>query len=449
MRALLILCEPRHAAQARDHLRKFAHPQTIGVTAEVLEVSLDLEKGDEQRKVSNWFYDHRKFAPSGCLIAAPKEIAMRLSLEGLSAPMGFELQITSADALARPSNKSDPYLKTLVRRCELDLVTASATFAQSWTNATVDRPHIEHWLDQFARLDRHAWLGRLLLGQMTMPSGSGLSQALATMPIAEGTAMCVNRDPRGNFKSADILGTLLTKQFAGRVVHDSPARAIEHGTSRSVVLIEDGLWSGTEAMGIIDSLLGHRPDPKLKTPKLEDPRLLQDTQLTLAYAVGTDYGQAMIRRHLRDRGLEHVQVQCSTLLSVATPQLLEQMQDPAFQLQTIRETGPERALLKPHAFEVMRSQGMSETDIARAVRFTAEIGRQLFSNYLRSQQEKHGWTPWEGEKLLRAANGMHGLGLTFGFSHSIPKACLPLFWASGRVELSGSVVDWRPLFPNS
>lgn len=447
MRSLLILCEPRHVNGARDLLCKFAHPRLVGVMTDVLAVDVDRPKGDGQVAVLSWVTTSRQQANNGCMVVATKEVVAHLSLPQLLAAAGATLKQTSVADLLRAQGKGDPLMKTLVNHCDLDVISASTASAQQWAHSAITRPNVDHWIEQFGRLGGHAWLGRALLGQMTLTSHASLSQTLHAMPFDVDAALSVNREPRGNFKSADVLGTLLKKRFGERAVYGSPANAIEEHGSRKVVLIEDGLWSGTEAVGIIDSLLGKR-DGRLKTDRLKDPTLLAQTDLTFAYAVGTDYGQALVRRHLMDCGLGHIQIECAEVLSVATPQFLEQLAQPGFQLEAIRDAGPQPSMLRPHVFEAMRTAGFTQDEVTRARRFSTEVGRQLFSNYLLGRQ-KIGWTPWPEQKLQNAANGMHGLGLTYGFAHSIPKACLPLMWGSGKVVYNGKEVNWTPLFPNS
>lgn len=447
MRPVLILCEPRHLADVLVHIRTHAHPQLIGAMLTAFDVDPNLHMQEAQNRVIAWVLEARQ-ASEGCQVVATREIAKFLELPGLKAPLRFELRITSAASLTARENRGNPLVKSLITGSGLDVVSAATSMAQQWSHATLNRPHVEHWLEQFARLGRHGWLGKALLGQVRLTSSAALSEALVRMTIDPEAAICVSREPRGGFKSADVLGNMLHKRFTGRKVYPSPAAAIESDGQRHVVLFEDGLWSGTEAMGIIDSLLGRR-DSKLKTARLQAPELLRATNFRLAYAVGTDYGQALLRRYLDDNELPNVQIHCCDVLRIAQPELLEQMTDPTFELSSIRDAGPESALLRPHIFEALKVQGMSTSDVARAAAFSRTVGSQLFSNYVDGMKVSAGWSSWAPEKIQRASIGMHGLGLTHGFSHSIPKASLPLFWGSGPVRLNGSVVNWSPLFPNS
>ena len=447
MRSLLILCEPRHESAIRALLAKFAHPRLIGKLVDVMAVDLNHHMGEGQVKVIAWVHSPRDQATNGCLVVATKEVSSYLSLPILVSATSAKLQVTSVADLTRQPGKGDPLVKSLVNQCALDVISASTAAAQQWSHSTITRPAVDHWIGQFARLGSYGWLGKALLGQMNLTSHAGLSETLHGMSFDPSAALSVNREPRGNFKSADVLGTMLNKRFAGRPVHGSPAIAIEQHGARNVVLIEDGLWSGTEAMGIIDSLLGKRDD-RLKTARLQDPTLLSKTQFRLAYAIGTDYGVGLVKRHLAESGLEHIQVECAEVLQVATPELLENLATPGYNIDSILAVGPDAAMLQPHVFQALRAAGFDAGEVARAKRFSTEVGKQLFNNYLLVKQQA-GWQPWPEQKIQNAANGMHGLGLTYGFAHSIPKACLPLMWGSGKVAFNGKEVDWVPLFPNS
>jgi hypothetical protein len=92
---------------------------------------------------------------------------------------------------------------------------------------------------------------------------------------------------------------------------------------------------------------------------------------------------------------------------------------------------------------------MPAADVLKLAEFCKAVGLQLFRNYVQQMCDTKGWTMWPAEKLAHAAMGMHGLALAHAFSHSIPKASLPLFWATGEVKLNGKTVNWRPLLPNS
>jgi hypothetical protein len=318
---------------------------------------------------------------------------------------------------------------------------------QQWGHGPVGSERVTAWLNQFGRLGGHAWIGKALLGVFTLTAPSDLSELLCGLQVDDDEALCVNREPRCTFKSAEVLGNTLNKRF-GRKVYAAPAEAIQDGNASRIVLFEDGLWTGTEAVGILDSLLGKRDD-RLKTMRLDDPQRLGQTGMRMIYGYATDYGQAMVRRALADLQLGHVLIASAHEVGVADPALLAQMADPDFDMAALVDAGPQPGHLRPYVFEALRNAGMSAADVQKVREFCQAVGFQLFGNYLQDMCKSKGWGMWPHEKHSHAALGMHGLGLAHAFGHSIPKASLPLFWAGGKVELEGKSVVWQPLLPNS
>lgn len=449
MRALIIMCEPQHHAEVSAELRRHAHGRTIPDLATV--VPFDIDRGrtidgqgllmDALRKVPAHTTDHP-------LVLAAREVSNKLRLMEFSKGPDMELEVTSSSALRKHSSGKDASLvQSRVNNCGLSVPSAAAAMLQHWTHGQIGREHVNAWIEQFGRLGGQPWMARALLGLFDLKAPSDLSELLCGMSVEDDETLCVNREPRGGFKSAEIVGNTLGKRF-GRQVFGGPAEAIQDGAARRIVLFEDGLWSGTEAIGIIDSLLGLR-DNRLKTKRLNDPELLKTTGVRMVYGVATDYGQALVRRVLTDRGLGHIEVVGAQNVEVAQPQLLAQMADPGFDMSRLIDAGPPAEQLRPYVFDTLHVGGMPAADVMRLLKFCTAVGLQLFRNYIQQMCDTKGWTMWPDDKLGHAAMGMHGLALAHAFGHSIPKASLPLFWATGKVELNGKSVNWRPLLPNS
>jgi hypothetical protein len=447
VRALFILCEPRHRDAIRDELLRHVHASLAPSMAEV--VAIDVEQVRAVDAYTNLLQKIQAVpqrATDKPFVVAVREVANKLALKPGNSQY-FEVKITSAGALTRVTGSGGrSVLESHVTRCGLSVRSAASSMVGQWTHATLDHEHVNAWLDQFARLGS-AWIGKALLGQFELKAAPHLGALLSQIRVDDADALCVNREPRGGFKSADVIGNMLDKRFTGRGVYASPAEAIERYGKRQVVLFEDGLWSGTEAVGILDSMLGKR-DHRLKTEKLNDPGLLQQVQFRLAYGIGTDYGQAVVRRALSDRGLENFQIACAEVIKVAHPSLLDLLADPTAKLDEVFDAGPESNLLRPYVFESLRASGMPDAEVRQVVGFCQDVGGQLFNSYLQTMCITRGWSPWPVHKSNRAATGMHGLALAHAFGHSIPKASLPLFWAAGRVEFRGKSVTWQPLLPN-
>lgn len=449
MRALIFLCEPRHCAAVEAELKACAHHLLAPLMTAVIPFDADggrLPVG--QVELLKALSVPRQYETELALVVAPREVSKKLKLESLSKAANFELLEKSAGVLTR-GGKGTSVVHSQVNHCGLSVVGGASEMLNHWTHGQVGRERVMDWMEQFQTLGGFGWVGKALLGQMNLMPQFSLSEKLSALPVAPDEALCVNKDPRGNFKSGDVLGNMLGKRFDGRTIYQNPADAIEKDGAKRILLIEDGLWSGTETVGILDSLLGRRPEQRLKTTALTKPELLNETGVRLAYVVGTDYGQELVRRALKERGLEHITVECIETITVTAPALLAQMADPAVDMSKIIEMGPPADMLRPHVFAALQAQGMPASELTRLTKFCKEVGHQLLGNYIRHMGETRGWTAWDAEKHANAATGMHGLGLSHAFGHSIPKASLPLFWGSGEVKLNGKRVMWRPLLPNS
>ena len=106
-----------------------------------------------------------------------------------------------------------------------------------------------------------------------------------------------------------------------------------------------------------------------------------------------------------------------------------------------------RSRVIPFAFQ--DDKGWKDgASLGRARVFSEQVGEQLWRSYI---VKRKNFDPgsWPAERMRLCALGMEGLGLTFAFPHSVPKASLPLFWARGQVTFGGISLDWVPLLPDA
>lgn len=451
MRPLAVICEATHADQINANIRTFCHPGVFADFVRIfpVDIATDYQYHAEKVQLANWMTSGHVGASQQALLCYTRDAGRKISAIKLAQTFGVEHQVETLKRLTQgsPGNAASVPVQQLLNQCSLSLRTVATAQLQHWNHSTIDRAAVDQWLGQFSQLGTFGWLGEKLLAQTNLVQAAALGNLYQALPIDQNFSLAYNRDMRGTAKSGEVIATLLTKRFGG-IVHDSPAKAIEAAPMSKIALFEDGLWSGTEALGVIESLLGERPGRE-KTAPLLDPKLLETVDLTLVYGIATDYGKALVERFIRDRGLHNIKVLSARTVQVAPPDLLLGLANGDFDVMEMRESGPVGHALVPNIFTAFSSDGMHEEQIDVARQFCSTVGRQLFTHYLQKMVMTKGWTMWAPEKLGQASLGMHGLGLTYAFAHSIPKATLPLYWASGEVTYNGRTLRWKPLFLNS
>lgn len=452
MRQLVIVCDFPHVEKIRLAVAAFGHPQAIGSLVDIYPVDIGVA-GDHRRvkhEILNLLQD--KGISYGLtdqpLLCATREAGSGLGLAQLARQMGYDYKPVNTRAMCEINSPSHgkPVVARLLNECGLSLRAFSASLLGHWAHNRINRPWIDNWVFQFSQLANLHWLGEEILRNIQMVDLARLGGMLVGLRPGDDAAMCVNRDPRGTGKSAEIIANLLKKQTLDDI-YDSPSSAIDTKGHRKIVLFEDGLWSGTEAIGILQSLLGLREEGRCKTPKLRDPAILKSIDMTLAYGVATDYGESLVQRFLVAEGLTEVKIVATEKIKIANESLIDSIEKGELETGVLWEEGPPPELIIPYVSErIAQNRQLTADQHQVADLFCREIGQQLFGNYLKSMQKLHGWSPWSPEKLKKCGLGMHGLGLLHAFEHSVPKATSPLLWGSGEVHWNGKKLDWQPLF---
>ena len=460
MRQLIIVCEPRNAAAIKAGLALYGHPTAIQDFVRLVEIDLSADNNLLTLR-SNLLVQINEREASGKttgdpLICATRETAKLLSFPKLKGLLKFDGKVVQASLLcALQANDGSPLIARVLNQCDLSLRNASAHFLAQWSHRQLGHADIVSWLQQFGTLGKLTWLGEAILRSLRLVGPNELGTKLTSVLLGndndnDNGALCINRDARRHGKSGDTIANLITKR-ADRVVHESPATAIDLHGSKNVILFEDGLWSGTEAMGVIESLQGKRPG-KEKTRALKDPSCLTDIEFTFAYGIATDYGMTAVRRFIEDEGLSgKFKVVAAEVLQSANNTLLDDITSGALPLKDIRRAGPPGGKIRPYILAQLAADDfLSDTQRSEGEAFLKAVGRQLFASYIDEMVKKEkDWTPWSEEKLDACALGMHGLGLVHAFGHSVPKATLPLIWGKGEVVWNGRRVQWKPLLPNA
>lgn len=449
MRPLLILAETRHTQRIQEILQKYGHPAVVNKFVRIIhaDLGLEIDKGQFHYDVLAALQEKRPDGASqGYTVCSTVELARVLGLKKLLQLQDIPLQFFSGSVLAKPlraDSTAKPELANMLGLCELSIHTAASELLSAWSHSRVDVNSLAVWKGQFGRLGKFSWVADAILANTALIAPQDLVDRFLESPIPQSNAVVYNKDGRGTIKSGEVIANLLTKRLPDMDILDSLTDAIEKYPSGNIVMVEDGLWTGTEAVGVFESLLGRR-EGREKTKALTDPALLEDVTLTLVYGVATDYGVSMVNRYLRDNNLPNVSIYGAETLSLTSERLLQSINDSTYDVSELRGHGPASDDITPHFFNHFDAHA----DKAVAIDFCRVVGQQLFDNYLAERQSK-GWGAWEDEKRLKCCFGMNGLGLTHAFGHSVPKATLPLLWCKGTVEWAGHTVEWVPLFENA
>jgi hypothetical protein len=338
----------------------------------------------------------------------------------------------------------------------LDLLSISENTLHRWRHGSVDKNRITTWLRQFDSLGSNRWIGEALLKSIDFwPEDRILQSVELSKEVLETfDKVCMHQQQPG--KSADVLANLFTKHIkplarkfpAIQDFHEALSEPTKPDQPQRILFLEDGLFSGTESIRLLSDLIGIKP-PKgrdLKTAPLADRSLLTTKPVMMLYPVATTFGIQRLREFAQKNDLPNIEINYPSpgLLEVLTESGRNALRDGKFYDLSVRNcpVNPDAHFLRP-AFQNL-SVWKSSDRVEQALAFCKRIGQQLMTHYLASV----GYD-WDIVKVQRCALGMFGMGLTVVFSHSVPKASIPLFWANGKVSLGDTSINWIPLFPNA
>lgn len=449
MRRLVIVCQPRDAADIRERIREYAHPGVVDTFVGVKEIDVDVDDaGDSALDLLN--EGHSTRVPQGAtnaqpFVAATKQVGEFLKMG--KSTRGIHYGEFPATKLRRRSGKRDECLiENLLATCGLTVVPAAASMLRTYSHTApaIDVSAINFWLGQFRMLKVEKF-GMAILRQIRLMEQSVLGTLLAGADIPDGAVICVNRDRTTSGKSEAVVSNLVLKRAAGGKVFDSPKDAVDAGHTK-VAIFEDGLWTATELIGVLESMLGKRPGRE-KTPALNLGRF-NELDFTLVFGVATDYGLACLDLFLRENSISNIKAIAGQTMSVTGGSDIEAaFTASGATTDGLRRYGPPNGMIQPAVFSATALTAAQEADMKT---FCADVGRQLFVNYNHIMKGRRtDYKDWPSDKLDRCSLGMWGFGLTFAFAHSVPKASLPLLWAEGKVTWGNVTVSkWAPLFPN-
>jgi len=451
MRPLVLVCQAVDINSLHQAVNAFVHPSAQRFISFV-EVDLNFSESNSEklRVIDACRREVAGATNAEPLVCATKAVGQKLWLSSALRPFGFDYQEHSVEMLGKVlRSDATPLMQRILTSCGLTIRAAATENLRAWSHHAVDARVIDDWSRQFGRLGVSTKLPQAILASLRLVSPSELGTLLLGGTPPSG-ALCVNNDERTHGKSADVIANLLVKRQAGATVFKAPADAVDKGHT-SLTIYEDGLFTGTEAIGILESLLGERRPERTKTRPLSDVDAFPKLDIRMSYALGTDYGKELVQLFLKERKFTNVSVQFAEEIAVAPSGMLARIGAGEWTVADLWEKGPPGAGLQPkflaHA-DALRN--LTATEKGEAAKFCADAGRQLFFNYTQEMKRRSAtFTDWPTAKLDRCAWGMWGQGLTISFGHSVPKATLPLIWGTGSVSYAGKAVDWTPLLPQA
>jgi hypothetical protein len=457
MRPVLIVSLHSRVESIQRAVQQFVHPQ--GARA-VTVVGVSTIRGDRITPLSFRVIDEanklaRQMGVDGfeCVIVLDKEL--KISVGALSGIYDL-VEKASLSALNDTQSRrgSRPLIRKLLDVHGLSTLAFARTALSHWAHGTVDENAMKAWLSQFDRIGASG-VGETLLAHLHVIPATALGEALCgSKEMLEHDAICVLSDAEVPGKSAEILKNMVHKRFPHSKLFSEPAdittRNGAGGNEITVHILEDGLWTGTEIIGVMDSLLGKRKPPAhLKVRPLSNVTDFNKWHVHLRYAMACDYGLGIVQKYLEVSGITNV------ALTVPPPQVIEVLTaagkewiSNATDVAELWQQGPPVGAVSPFVLQDTATWG-GEGSISSVRKVLEGVGQQLFRRYLESKVESSNWTMWPDEKIAKCGMGMWGLGLAIAFSHSVPKATLPHFWSEGEVKFNGVTINWLPLFPNS
>jgi len=302
------------------------------------------------------------------------------------------------------------------------------------TNYTVD-----DWITQFRKLGDEK-TGCILARMLNVLDTPRLIAAYDPAQLFAGSQPRILGVASRMGKSGARLSGLL-RNFSGAEVYEI-AEAIErHATSGShepLHVFEDGLWTGIELKRVIDALLGTVPEGKVKA--LASPDLIQTIDIRIHYLVQTDLGVYAARNMLFQRGLTRIQIAQSPAVrttNVLSPNALDKFESGQYGYDHVEQYRlTEGSDISP-SIQSFKGPWCSEADRHRALEFLRGHN-SLYTNNMDGA---------DGRVECRLPFGTSHIGSLEIFSHSAPRAALPVYWCDGTIHHGKGRRLWTALVP--
>ncbi len=295
------------------------------------------------------------------------------------------------------------------------------------------RGNLDAWLQQFAEL-KHGGVGQKLAARLRIVRTGELPGGAFAMRQADQVGLrrlaCYIEDDDQGGSWLEMKG-LLERTFPPGTVHavrwrdNTGTLEFPAAPADEIVIYEDGLWSGYEAV------------KRLRAMGAQPPV----APVTLKYGLVTDFGLLVARQAIRSLGLQgrvSIDTSRAELVGFLNAEMPEEMR-----LGLGMELAEYYVSLHDHihGYAFRPGDDWSSEEITAC----ADIGSQLVREWLR----RDNGAAFDEAKVSRFALGGGGFASTVAFSRSVPKVCLPLLWLGGQVTLGVRTVAWRPLLVDS
>lgn len=303
-----------------------------------------------------------------------------------------------------------------------------------WQKSGIKHIHPQAWCEQFSDLGCD-WVGEGLLKQIRVISDAELRSEILIpemeqfgLQVAHGYVS--DREPgSSSINIKDILEHSYTTPILEIDLAAEPPPLVDK--LNVLYLYEDGLWSGVELVKRLALLAKWRPVRS------------RDLKVVFRYGATSDAGLLAGRNFVRREGLT-----TSIEISPATSNHFTMLRDNALndallQIGVAVDEEFRRSLdsrVLPYAFRVSNAwKGKAD----EAVDVCREIGSQLVRPWLQRMTKGEGVLE---NRVAKWSLGAFGFASMITFSKSVPKPVLPLLWLSGKVNIGGKNMDWKPLF---
>lgn len=190
-----------------------------------------------------------------------------------------------------------------------------------------------------------------------------------------------------------------------------------------VVVLDDGLWSGFDAMKQIDAIIPNA-SPAFKKAQVE-----------LRFAIRTDLGETALISYLRSQGHGRFSIRSAQRpMTILTASGRNASLDGRLDHGKVRNCELDDEWVEPHAMALLKAQNVKPSSLAKL---------EVLCRSLVAVNTDRGDSYVHGNRL-----GTNNIGGVTVYGHGVPMSLLPCYRAKGRIEKpgGGGKIDWTPLF---